>query len=230
MMRRPAVVYFEIEHSGCWTATTRDYSVRIKTLKQEFTSQDTFRAWVAVSGDDIRRFIPAMRRARGILGLHVHSTSRAWMPGGASKLAFMEFESLREGSISNLVYSLGGIILDQEVVGGVERWRILIPRSSKKVEELLERKLREVGRLLKISFSRVDGWALNSDPSSVLSDSERKALYLAVSMGLIDYPRRARIADVAKMMGVSPATFIYHLRRGEKKLIGMLLGALSEGG
>jgi len=231
MMKRPAIVYFEIEHDGCWTATTGAYSVRIKTLRQEFMSLDIFKAWIAVTGDDLRRFIPAIKRARGIVDLHVHTASRIRTPrGDTTMLALVEFSSIREGSISDLVYSLGGIVLDQEVVEGVERWRILVPRSSKRAEELLERRLKVLGRLRRISFSQIDGWAFNGDPSLVLSESEKKALYLAVSSGLIDYPRRARLADVARLMGVSPATFIYHLRRGEKKLIGMMLDTLIKGG
>lgn len=80
-----------------------------------------------------------------------------------------------------------------------------------------------MGRLLKISFSEAGVAMFNPDPRSLLSDNERKAVELALSTGLLDYPKRARVADVAKLMGISPATFIYHLRKGEKKLLSIAL-------
>ncbi len=43
--------------------------------------------------------------------------------GEKTKTALIDFESYRPDSISDLVYRVGGIVLRQEVVGGVEKGR-----------------------------------------------------------------------------------------------------------
>jgi hypothetical protein len=58
---------------------------------------------------------------------------------------------------------------------------------------------------------------LSTDPKSLLNGNERKAVEIALRTGLLGYPKRARVADIAKLMGISPETFIYHLRRGDYK-------------
>jgi predicted DNA binding protein len=40
---------------------------------------------------------------------------------------------------------------------------------------------------------------LSTDPKSLLNGNERKAVDLALSTGLLGYPKRARVADVAKL-------------------------------
>jgi len=97
----------------------------------------------------------------------------------------VDFNSLREGSISDLVYRIGGLILDQEVRNGVERWKILIPRSSRGVRNYLEERLRNMGKLLRISFSEADVMMLSTDPKSFLNENERKAVELALRTGLL---------------------------------------------
>jgi predicted DNA binding protein len=227
MAGRASIAYFEIEHFGCWTAIAKEYGVRIRTLGQEFLSPQLFRASVALMAKDLRdlrRFISVIKGFSSIARVNTNSISRAYsLDGERIRLALISFESLREGSISDLVYRVGGLILDQEIVEGVERWKILIPRSSKKVERYLEERLRSMGKLLRITFSGIDARVFCCDPRSLLNDNEKRAIELALNSGLLDYPKKARVADVAKLMGISPATFIYHLRRGEKKLISFTL-------
>lgn len=201
--------------------------MKIRTLGQEFLSPQLFRANVALIDEDLRdlrRFISVIKGFSSIVRVDISFISRVYsLDGDRVRLAFISFESFREGSISDLVYRVGGLILDQEVVGGVEMWKILILRSSKKVEKYLEERLRSMGRLFKITFSEIDVGIFSRDPRSLLKDNEKRAIELALNSGLLDYPKRGRVADMAKLMGISPATFIYHLRRGKKKLISFIL-------
>ncbi len=78
-------------------------------------------------GEDLRRFIGVMKRFRYIVDLKI-GFSKAYsfsFNGYRTWLALIDFNSLREGSISDLVYRIGGLISDQEVRNGVEMWKIL---------------------------------------------------------------------------------------------------------
>ncbi len=224
MARRASVVYFEIEHDSCWTMMTRGYDIRIKTLRQEFIDRETFIASIAVAGRDLKTFISMLRRHRGIVETNVRFVQNvSYINGERERFALIDFRSVREGSISDLVYRLGGLILDQENSDGVEKWRILIPGSSKKIEGIIERTLKTMGRITRLSIDSINSIYIGWRAKDMLTPYERKALELALRTGYLDYPRKARTADIARIMGISPATFVYHFRRGEKKLVEYLL-------
>ncbi len=224
MVSRASVYYFEIEHHGCWTTITRDQDVVIKTLRQEFRDPEVFRASIAVIGRDARPFITMMRRSDKIINIDINLFQEGrWVNGEKTRVALIDFESYRPGSISDLVYRVGGIVLRQEVMRGVEKWKILIPRSSKKIEEALEDKLRSMGSLVQVQRRDLEPSMIDSNIDTTLTSYEKQALIIALRSGFMDYPRKAGVAEVAKLMGVSPATFIYHFRRAEKKLARLVL-------
>ncbi|GAY25959.1 helix-turn-helix domain-containing protein [Desulfurococcaceae archaeon AG1] len=224
MVSRAGVYYFEVEHHGCWTTITRDQDVVVKTLRQEFRDPEIFKASVMIIGKDTRSFITKIRRLKDILKVDINLfQERRWVNGERTRLALMDFESRRHGSISDLVYRLGGIILRQEVVGGLEKWKILIPRSSNRLEETLREALNRGCSLVEMRGRDLEPSIIDGSIDAMLTIYEKQALIAALKSGFIDYPRRAKAADVAKMLGVSPATFIYHFRRAEKKLARLVL-------
>jgi len=224
MVSRAGVYYFEVEHHGCWTTITRDQDVVVKTLRQEFRDPEIFKASVMIIGKDTRSFITKIRRLKDILKVDINLfQERRWVNGERTRLALMDFESRRHGSISDLVYRLGGIILRQEVVGGLEKWKILIPRSSNRLEETLREALNRGCSLVEMRGRDLEPSIIDGSIDAMLTIYEKQALIAALKSSFIDYPRRAKAADVAKMLGVSPATFIYHFRRAEKKLARLVL-------
>lgn len=66
------------------------------------------------------------------------------------------------------------------------------------------------------SFSR-------NDPLSHLTARQRDLLIAAKRYGYYEYPRRITGQELAKKLGISKATAIEHLRRGEAQLISTLL-------
>ncbi|MEM1546443.1 MAG: helix-turn-helix domain-containing protein [Candidatus Methanomethylicia archaeon] len=52
-----------------------------------------------------------------------------------------------------------------------------------------------------------------------LTKNQEKALWLALKMGFFDYPRKIRISQLSKKMGVSPSTLSETIRRGIRKLL-----------
>jgi len=52
-----------------------------------------------------------------------------------------------------------------------------------------------------------------------LTDSQRRAIYLALEHGYYNIPRDIKLETLAELMGVSYSTFQVHLRKAEKKLL-----------
>lgn len=62
---------------------------------------------------------------------------------------------------------------------------------------------------------------------ATLTDRQREALATAFASGYFEWPRDATAEAVATELGVSAATFHYHLRRAERALVAAFLGASS---
>jgi len=54
---------------------------------------------------------------------------------------------------------------------------------------------------------------------SVLTENQEKILWLAFKSGFFDYPRRMNMAELAKKLGISPATLSESVRRGTRRLL-----------
>jgi len=52
-----------------------------------------------------------------------------------------------------------------------------------------------------------------------LTDRQRSALQAAVHSGYFEWPREATGQEVAAALGVSPATFSQHIRKGQQKVL-----------
>jgi predicted DNA binding protein len=52
-----------------------------------------------------------------------------------------------------------------------------------------------------------------------LTDKQKKVFNLAVSSGYYGYPRKSKLADLAKKVGLSLSTFQFHLAKAEGKLM-----------
>ncbi|MEM2203955.1 MAG: helix-turn-helix domain-containing protein [Sulfolobales archaeon] len=212
---RSYVVYLELSHTGCWTESTGSKDVFVKNLQQDFSySGDAYKAISVFVGDDLRTFLGPFKFHRNILGVKIHSLS--------NNIALVEFTSARNGTVADLVKRYGGVTISLEIVDGVERWRFLLPRARKESIGLLRDNAETMGNLLKFHVTEPEPTYF-TDPYPLLSHYEDKALTQAYLSGYLDYPRRARAKNVAKILGISPATFLYHIRRAEKKLVASYL-------
>jgi predicted DNA binding protein len=211
---RSYLISIDVEHNGCWTEKTRSLDLYVRNLRKEYGS-DTYRAVSLFVGRDLRVFLNSFRTYPKVLRLRVNSYRK--------DLAILEYEVARDGSIASILRGCGSLfILHFEVVDGVERWRLILSRATRDSLSALRDSIGAVGNILRFSIAEPE---LSNvvDQYPVLSKYEEEALASAYSLGYIDYPRRARARDIARVLGISPATFIYHLRRAEKKLIGSYL-------
>lgn len=103
---------------------------------------------------------------------------------------------------------------------GWEHWNI----GSFEREDL-ERLLEEVEKMGKLNFEliyfkeqkAVDMKTVSAFPK--LTDKQKAVFDLAVSSGYYGYPRKAKLADLAKKVGLSLSTFQFHLAKAEGKLM-----------
>jgi predicted DNA binding protein len=96
-------------------------------------------------------------------------------------------------------------------------------RSNKDALESIREEIEKKGNILRLQIMEPELEKI-VEQYPMLSRYEEEALAFAFAMGYLDYPRRARARDIARVLGISPATFLYHLRRAEKKIIANYLG------
>lgn len=211
---RSYLVSIDVEHSGCWTERTRSLDLYVRNLRKDY-GIDTYRSVSLFVGRDLRVFLNSFRTYQKVLRLRVNRYRR--------DLAILEYMVAGDGSITSILKGYGGlVILGFEVVDGVERWRLLLSRATRDSLSALRDSISDVGNLLRFSVAEAEPGNI-VDQYPVLSKREEEVLATAYTLGYIDYPRRARARDIARVLGISSATFIYYLRRAEKKLIASYL-------
>lgn len=118
----------------------------------------------------------------------------------------------RPCTICKILYSanvfLSSALFDEE---GYTIYSFLIDREG----------LNELLKLLKsngIKY-RIIGITYIDTKSSILSSTQEKVLFIALKMGLFDYPRRVTLKELASKLNLSPSTVDEIIRRGLKKLL-----------
>ena len=133
----------------------------------------------------------------------------------------------RATGVFKAVYSTNSLILwPATIKKGVECYHVLIPdySTAKKLEKFVKR----------FSLEKTEAWFKITDRDEVfkeyriqqllfkLTPAEKRALFTAYELGYFEQPRIHSSEEVAKHLGISRATFLEHLRKAEKKIIGFL--------
>lgn len=213
----PAIVSFEIEHEGCWTGLSRNLDLRIRTLGQEFPGSEVFSARIAALGKDLAAFMKSFRGHKQILSSRLRLYERLRSEEGVLRTAVIEFTSQRRGSVSGLVNSAGGLILEQEVREGLEIWTVLLPRYNSDLRELLLETLSSMGGLGMFSEKPFEPRMLITG-RALLTPQEEAVLETAIRLGYFENSRIHDAQEIASLLGMKRATFLYHLRKGLGKL------------
>jgi len=82
--------------------------------------------------------------------------------------------------------------------------------------------LREMGDV------RVEQLVRVTDRADVLSERQHEAVTAALGMGYFEWPREADAEALADRLGVTHATALEHLRKGERKLLELSLAGLTD--
>lgn len=109
------------------------------------------------------------------------------------------------------------VIIDDE---GWEEWEIS-SFNREDLEEIIKQaeKLGDVNfELLFLKEQKIKDLMVYSI-SPNLTDQQKKVFDLAVNSGYYGYPRKAKLQDLAKKIGLSLSTFQFHLAKAESKLM-----------
>ncbi|QOJ79184.1 helix-turn-helix domain-containing protein [Infirmifilum lucidum] len=64
---------------------------------------------------------------------------------------------------------------------------------------------------------------------NIMTSYQRLILAEALKRGYYDWPRRTSLSELARLLSISKTTLSEHLRKGERKLIELLLGSIQQG-
>lgn len=207
------LVSFEVEHDGCFTRAIGNKYMRVLRIDVESASDRSILLKILsiLAGEGLGSFLGFLKSYRGIYDTKLHSFS--------NNVAVVSFKYLRRGNgIISLINRLNGFLISLEALDGIEIWRLILPRARKDHIEALKERAESMGNMERFYATELRPDNL-VDLYPQLSENEKRVLFQAYVLGYFDYPRRAGIIDVARALNISPATFLYHLRKAEKKLI-----------
>lgn len=135
------VVFFELEHKGCWTYSTRSRDLVVRTIRQSFVPEASwYRADKIVVGGDLKRLQTLLKKLGDLLDLRFYTFSK--------DSGMVSYTRFRSNTISDLVNRRGGIFMGLEIHDGLKRWWILFTRIRRGELEGLRESLEAQGNLL----------------------------------------------------------------------------------
>ncbi len=110
--------------------------------------------------------------------------------------------------LCRIISSEGAFLLSAKAKGDVMRWQVIV--SDRQSLRRLSSRLRSFPgfRILVLKNGR-----------SILTPRQEEVLMTALRMGYFDTPRKLRTRELAKLLGVSPATLTELLRRALRNLM-----------
>lgn len=159
--------------------------------------------------DDLNAIERYVRGAKDLSGLHLVRTapSRLFLRA-VGPVPFQCSELFRSGG-----FCLSCRLLVQESDPKRRTWRIVVPRTST-TSPVVEAALGPGpgGSPPKVRVRRFV-------PARSLTPRQREAIGFAHRLGYYDYPRRARLADIGRALGISRSATAELLRRAEAKVV-----------
>ncbi|QKQ99011.1 bacterio-opsin activator [Metallosphaera tengchongensis] len=190
-------VTITLKHEDCWTSDIEDRTV---TLNLEvYPEKGYLRSWLlAPSGKFGREF-------RG----H-NSVKKVNRVLEAKEYSLIDFLNIYEGSVAGILYNMEVLILGNYNVAGEETWSFVTGKTT----------LNEVRGMLS-SIGEVSAFLVEDylPKFPFLTDMERRAFSLALNRGYLEYPREVEAEDLARILGVSKVTFLYHWRNAQRKIM-----------
>ena len=205
MLKKVSVI---VQHEDCWTSQV---PFRAKTLNlQVYPNKNYLRSRITI--DSLNKdIINEMGKCKGVIKINRIVPSQ--------DTVLVDFLNVYKGSIAGILYDYEVLILGNEIREGKEKWIFVAPRLS--IKEIVD----EIKNVGKVEDVKIEEYRLNEVS---LTDMEKKVLRLALSYGLLDYPKRSKTEDLAKMLGISKVTFLYHLRTAERKILSYYLNTLED--
>jgi PAS domain S-box-containing protein len=120
---------------------------------------------------------------------------------------------------AGVVAECGGVFQDLAIADGVGRLRATFPDEGR-TGEAIRRITDRVPAATLYSRRQRTREDRGEDSLETLTDRQREALLTAYHGGYYEWPRTQSADALADVLGVSKSTFLEHLRRAERKLLG----------
>ena len=208
------LIYFETTHDDCWITFTRDHDIAVKVLNVDFNDLEShyFRAKILILGKDLWKFISKLKKNKYVSEVTPLEISK--------KYAVYDLKIRYHRTASEIVRSAKGIIIDFRIEDGREKCKVLIPNNID-----LRKILQSKSILLKYCESGLSSF-IDEIIEVNLNNKEMDILRTAYALGYFDYPKKMGVRDIAKLSKINTATFLYYLRRANRKIISSYLNRI----
>ncbi|MCG3109322.1 hypothetical protein L3N51_01612 [Metallosphaera sp. J1] len=184
-------------HDGCWTSETEERAITMNL--EVYPDKGYLRSWLVSPSRELGKRMASHRSVKKL--------NRVYVNRGDTLLDFL---NVYEGSIAGLLYSKEVLILGNYNERGTEFWTFVT--GSGTLSEL-KGELSSLGKIVRIEVE-------DFSPSyPYLTEMERKVFWMALNNGYLNYPREIEAEDLAKVLGVSKVTFLYHWRNAQRKIL-----------
>lgn len=226
-MRHLQAVDFSIYHHGCPASesTERFPSVMMKILSSNPYGKDRASALLYAGPgywDELTRFLGYWRDHSAVSRLSLVEKSQK---GVMFNVALKAGGGVTKAIVDNNAFFLTAV----PVIGGIERWSILVEDEDK--SSLFSRLdgvgVVKVNRVEKLKLDK-EGLIHRSIPISCLSPKQLNILKAAIERGYFDCPRRIDSRQLAKQVGISQSTLLEHLRKAQSKILKEILHCAGE--
>ncbi|EZQ10269.1 hypothetical protein CM19_04285 [Candidatus Acidianus copahuensis] len=194
------ILRIEVLHESCWTEKTDNFDVKVQTIYEDFPNMEVYNSQLLVWGKDSKKFIKMIKS-----NVYIVNTF-------GEEVKLINCICRRDNTISDIVKKYQGTILSQYNFEGTEYWKILIKNNV--IDKFRER-LEEISHIKGFQVTDLTSFS----PFPELTNIQKKIIIKAFSKGYYSFPKNANAREISKELGISPVTFIYHLRKAERNII-----------
>lgn len=193
-------LYLEVIHEDCWTSKMPYLAYTINLEVYPHKNYLRSRILIESNHKDIVRSMRSHPSVVKVINAYKYKDS-----------IYVDFLNVYKGSIAGLLYDKEVLILGNVIKDNKEIWTFVT--QSKNITEIVN-ELEGVGKVDSLKVYDFDPFLYPE-----LTEMEKRILRLAYAYGYLEYPRRISADEIAERLGLSKATFLYHLRNAQKKLV-----------
>jgi predicted DNA binding protein len=193
-------VTIKMVHENCWTSMIDNCIIK-SIGRITIPEKSQIRAFMAMRQKDLKKVLKLRQigKIKDIINISYNKGEYV-----------VDMLINYNNSTLELLNNYDSIVLHMMNLNGREIWNFIIYEYS--IPRLIK-DLRSHGKVEEIIINDFS----HEEPD--LSREEFKVLLTAFNHGYFEYPRRCKVKEVAKRLGIRSSTFIYHIRNAERKII-----------
>jgi predicted DNA binding protein len=221
-------VRFGFQHDGCWLQeTTERYPTATLVVSSVYSQDDRIHIDLVMHAPDPAIVAAAMRDWSKDKRIHSVSKLHEGPRGTRFHVSYASAGSIYPDILRHTPLSLGAI----RMANGTEYYSLV--GHAEDVSELLKT-LSQEGTLRVESVHNLKEMPIDADAGdrqdwvSQLTEKQAEALALAHALGYYTWPRKLPASELALRLGLSPSTFLEHLRHAESRVLDRVIREMRE--